>query len=130
MNRSIDDMSASELNAAIDDTNFPKVQSPTKFDECNHNPSNKTNNNESNSNEINVSNGSTATGILNRAHPTPLKMVAFRDDSIDVPGTPRTPRTSTTPGDEKIRIKKKKKIVLIFCCCKVCVRSKNDYFNE
>lgn len=142
MNRSIDELTASELNAAIDDTNFPRARSlsiasvgddtnalqngktnhttnplngndensnghPTATDEPNspndQNDSNATNdtNDTNDTNSIEpipspVQNG--IKGFIKRAHPAPLKMVAFKADSIDVPGTPRTPRTSTTPG--------------------------------
>lgn len=138
---SLDDMSASELNAAIDATNFPKINSSAASTPLDPNivsqalglglvaglsssgPSTPiaqsiTNNNvvaateaatvngESTSNATTVTaavaavaatNG-TAKGLLRREHPTPLKMVSFREDKFDVPGTPRTPRTSTTPG--------------------------------
>lgn len=130
MNRSLDELTASELNDAIDDTNFPKAQSAnclstadrTKIDDTNpQNGNSSSNNNQKNgavdeknenSDESKIDNdaNSTATNIANghkgfhplkRAHPAPLKMVAFKGDSIDVPGTPRTPRTSTTPGNIK-----------------------------
>lgn len=130
--RSLDELTASELNDAIDDTNFPKAQSTTclsgrsnsteaackdraiTHQNGNHTPVipavNNLNGNEDNASEHsndekatpelntvnNVQNGHT--GFIKRTHPAPLKMVAFKADSIDVPGTPRTPRTSTTPG--------------------------------
>lgn len=133
MDLSLDGLTASELNAAIDDTNFPKAQSTTslssstswpKDDESqpnSHQPNGKTVhdlNTQNGNDEIdaktnnettadaetnaspngvnNVQNGHT--GFIKRTHPAPLRMVAFKGDSIDVPGTPRTPRTSTTPG--------------------------------
>lgn len=122
MNRSLDELTASELNDAIDDTNFPKARSSqclsiaTVDDETNAQQNgitvetNPLNGNDENSNDQptdeaaqsteplppNVQNG--IKGFIKRAHPAPLKMVAFKGDSIDVPGTPRTPRTSTTPG--------------------------------
>lgn len=117
MNRmsSLDELTASELNKAIDDTNFPKARSTTclshgNCDESNANQNGKTNRTTSNGNEDNTiatdGNHSTESpstngikGFIKRAHPAPLKMVAFKGDSIDVPGTPRTPRTSTTPGN-------------------------------
>lgn len=120
MSRSLDDMTASELNAAIDDTNFPKpMQSPSS---CSSIPSHlvsslnlvnghngitlKTNDNNETDDEIAsmVTNTNGHKHIIKREHPTPLKMVAFKEDSIDVPGTPRTPRTSTTPGTLSIRL--------------------------
>lgn len=132
MNRSLDELTASELNDAIDDTNFPKALStqclstPTAqphVDEIAHahTQNGKTANNANghdnengsadhapatldgqNANEPLSSNGQNGIkGFIKRAHPAPLKMVAFKGDSIDVPGTPRTPRTSTTPGKYK-----------------------------
>lgn len=136
MNRSLDELTASELNAAIDDTNFPKARSTQCLsqsqsngsssvgggvDETNSHQNGKNNHatgslngNDNNDNENNrASDGQHSTespqtqngikGFIKRAHPAPLKMVAFKGDSIDVPprtpGTPRTPRTSTTPGN-------------------------------
>ncbi|XP_055307123.1 GTP cyclohydrolase 1 [Sitodiplosis mosellana] len=127
MNRSLDELTASELNAAIDDTNFPKArstqclsQTQSNGDETNAHQNGKTNHatgsslngNDDNDNENNhASDGQQQStealptqngikGFIKRAHPAPLKMVAFKGDSIDHPGTPRTPRTSTTPGHE------------------------------
>lgn len=120
MNRSLDELTANELNQAIDDTNFPKAFGFGSADESSAQQQNgkpnsphatsSLNGNEENANEHavdgqnsneplppNVQNG--IKGFIKRAHPAPLKMVAFNGDSIDVPGTPRTPRTSTTPGN-------------------------------
>lgn len=140
MNRSLDELTASELNAAIDDTNFPKALSSQclstaatataaatitavaatsqHVDEitiahpqngkpivnangCDENTGtdHAAHMDGQNANEplsSNVQNG--IKGFIKRAHPAPLKMVAFKGDSIDIPGTPKTPRTSTTPG--------------------------------
>lgn len=124
MNRSLDELTASELNDAIDDTNFPKARSTTCLstsqgngDELNAHQNGNTKHATSNGNDDNKtepetdaqqSTESPATiapngikGFIKRVHPAPLKMVAFKGDSIDVPGTPRTPRTSTTPGKNK-----------------------------
>lgn len=133
MNRSLDELTASELNDAIDDTNFPKALSsqclstPTLQQPCDeiqqngktvvnangrdeksgstdhHHHSTADTIDGQNANESlssNVQNG--IKGFIKRTHPAPLKMVAFKDESIDVPGTPRTPRTSTTPGEHII----------------------------
>lgn len=116
---SLDELTASELNCAIDDTNFPKARSTTCLshgngDESsahqNGNTSHATSNRNDNANhstdgqqhstEPPSTNG--IKGFIKRAHPAPLKMVAFKGDSVDVPGTPRTPRTSTTPGNQRI----------------------------
>lgn len=143
MSRSLDELTASELNDAIDDTNFPKALSPPCLssptlpptlsptlpttlpphcDEIQQNGKKvaHANGRDENSDHqqhqhttaadtvdgqnaseplpSNVQNG--IKGFIKRTHPAPLKMVAFKGDSIDVPGTPRTPRTSTTPGEE------------------------------
>lgn len=134
MNRSLDELTASELNAAIDATNFPKAlssqclsspTSPQPSDDTQQNGKKAVNANGRDENSTastdhlhqhqhttadtvdgqnaneplpsNVQNG--IKGFIKRTHPAPLKMVAFKGDSIDVPGTPRTPRTSTTPGE-------------------------------
>lgn len=119
MNRSLDELTASELNDAIDDTNFPKAQStlclsrpsseesrPLTHQNGNSTPlignGNAEEPNASDRTDEQNDNGSGARnghkGFMKRVHPAPLKMVAFKGDSIDIPGTPRTPRTSTTPG--------------------------------
>lgn len=87
MNIALGDLSASELNAAIDDTNFPK------------------NNNVENGKK--VENGEASNGVIRtyrngsvkRDVPTPLIGVAFTENYVDVPNTPKTPRTTTTPGN-------------------------------
>lgn len=140
MNRSLDELTASELNAAIDDTNFPKAQSamclsrsaddtrsPTSAPQLNGNsiatPTAATasvgNGNtddtaveqakDDQSNENGLQNGHK--GFIKRVHPAPLKMVAFKGDSIDIPGTPRTPRTSTTPGETAFVFRMDERIV-------------------
>lgn len=122
MNRSLDDLSASELNAAIDDTNFPKIQNavvygalvPLSTDDAVATTKNGMAEDDQTSTVANISNESavlpsthsngigdgSSSSIMKRAHPAPLKMVSFKSDSFDVPGTPRTPRTSTTPGND------------------------------
>lgn len=132
---SLDELTASELNDAIDDTNFPKAQSTScssKVDDTNHQNGNTSShaannkngllddenrNADGEANENDSVNTTIATnghkGFIKRTHPAPLKMVAFKGDSIDVPGTPRTPRTSTTPGNPK---------TLAFC---VLIKSRN-----
>lgn len=131
----LDEMTASELNAAIDDTNFPKSTNSAASTPLDPNvvsqalglgPVEKTikslqdasgstvaaasNDKEETDDTVAplANNGSVvaagsiangiAKGILRREHPAPLRMVSFRDDRVDLPGTPRTPRTSTTPG--------------------------------
>ncbi len=86
MNCALADLSASELNAAIDDTNFPK------------------NNNVENGKKADNVDGAKGVirayrnGSFKRDVPAPLNGAAFSDNYSDVPSTPKTPRTSTTPG--------------------------------
>lgn len=126
--RSLDEMTASELNAAIDDTNFPKntnsaastpldpnlvsqalglgpvEKSKVAQDGVGASSSDKGEKDDvvaplANSSVAGAMANGAAKGIMRREHPTPLRMVSFRDDRVDLPGTPRTPRTSTTPGN-------------------------------
>lgn len=78
----VSDFDADKLNQAIDDTNFPHAH--------NHNSSNEE-----------------AAKNNNKAASLPLAVVkqngvfsnSFSDDVFDVPGTPKTPRSITTPGN-------------------------------
>lgn len=45
-----------------------------------------------------ISGTSTVSGFIRRPHPSPLKVRGFSEDKFDIPGTPITPRTATTPG--------------------------------
>lgn len=86
MNIALGDLSASELNAAIDDTNFPK--------------SSKTENGKKTES---VDGGkvvmrSYKNGSFKRDVPTPLSGTVFNEHYSDIPSTPKTPRTTTTPG--------------------------------
>lgn len=89
MNFALSDLTASELNAAIDDTNFPK------------------NNNVENGKK--AENGDGANGVIRtfrkgsfkREVPSPLTGAVFNANYADVPNTPKTPRTTTTPGNFK-----------------------------
>lgn len=90
MNCALGDLSASELNAAIDDTNFPK------------------NNNVENGKKIENGDGANGgviktfrIGSFKRDVPAPLIGAVFNDNYSDVPTTPKTPRTTTTPGKIK-----------------------------
>lgn len=42
--------------------------------------------------------------VVSMKKPTPLRTVSWNENvgetDLDIPGTPRTPRTSTTPGSE------------------------------
>ncbi|XP_055706647.1 GTP cyclohydrolase 1 isoform X1 [Phlebotomus papatasi] len=82
-------MSTTELNDAIDDRNFPQNASTSA--KC-------TNGKKSDEEEV-ESNGM----CKKRQHPAPLKMTPKSPEAervLYVPGTPQTPRTSTTPGHE------------------------------
>lgn len=88
MNFGLGDLSASELNAAIDDTNFPK-----------------NNNNIENGKKTDNDDGAKGVirpyrnGSSKRDVPSPLNGVVFNANYSDVPSTPKTPRTTTTPGN-------------------------------
>lgn len=86
MDFGLGELSASELNAAIDDTNFPKN---------NNNVENgKKNDNDDGANGVikPYRNGSSK-------HDLPLlNGAAFNSNYSDSPSTPKTPRTTTTPG--------------------------------
>uniref|UniRef100_A0A1B0CNY8 GTP cyclohydrolase 1 n=1 Tax=Lutzomyia longipalpis TaxID=7200 RepID=A0A1B0CNY8_LUTLO len=86
-------MSTTELNDAIDDSNFP--QSSASTPKCSTNGKKE--------DDAADANGS-SNGICKRRQlPAPLKMNAKSPEAervLYVPGTPQTPRTSTTPGHE------------------------------
>lgn len=85
-------LNASELNDAIDNTNFPKAPSDTI--EVKENGTSDTNDGTKQTNG--TLNGTSS--VVKRTHPAPLRIVSFSEEVLDVIGTPRTPRTSTTPG--------------------------------
>ncbi|CAD7089645.1 unnamed protein product [Hermetia illucens] len=130
MNRQLSELSASELNEAIDDTNFPQSHAMSRqrnssvcstssnsavmgLSDSVRSLSNLENelqvdetqtckdqsNNIENVNDANPR--SKPIGFMRREHPTTLlKMNGSVEGKFDVPGTPKTPRTSTTPGHE------------------------------
>lgn len=84
----VSDFDADELNQGIDDTNFPHT----------HN----------NNNTHNGNNEDASCSSRNKTPSMPLPVVkqnggvfskSFSDDVFDVPGTPKTPRSITTPGN-------------------------------
>ncbi|KAG5680519.1 hypothetical protein PVAND_010025 [Polypedilum vanderplanki] len=83
----VSELDADELNQAIDDTNFPQSH---------HVPS--SNGNRDDGDEKN---------IRKPSMPLPMKIQngilskSYSDDVFAMPGTPRTPRSITTPGHEK-----------------------------
>lgn len=116
MNRQLSELSASELNEAIDDTNFPQAHalsrqrnnsvcstsssSAATFQENVRLSSSLSNNdNEIEEQEEESKELRKVTGFMKREHPTTLlKMNGNAETKFDVPGTPKTPRTSTTPA--------------------------------
>lgn len=94
----VSNFDASELNKAIDDTNFPSSRnnSVTSSKMANGNDSETKSERQSTSSAPITMARTNGIGILNRIHPSPLR--SFSDEVFDIPGTPRTPRTSTTPG--------------------------------
>lgn len=102
----LDDLlSASELNAAIDATNFPKIiqQNVTVSNNKINNNNGCSENGSSASTNGDGGSSSSSSSVnncekLKREYPKALKMSGINESSFDVPGTPRTPRTSTTPG--------------------------------
>ncbi|XP_037033066.1 GTP cyclohydrolase 1 isoform X1 [Bradysia coprophila] len=89
MNFGLGELSASELNAAIDDTNFPKNNNNVE------NGKKKENDDGANGVIRPFRNGSSKRDV-----PSPLNGTVFSDNYSDVPSTPKTPRTTTTPGHE------------------------------
>lgn len=67
-----------------------------------------------------ISGTSTVSGFLRRPHPSPLKMRGFSEDKFDIPGTPITPRTATTPGNDSI---------LPVCIVFVCLTAYDNYLD-
>lgn len=51
-----------------------------------------------------ISGTSTVSGFIRRPHPSPLKVRGFSEDKFDIPGTPITPRTATTPGNVSLNV--------------------------
>lgn len=92
MNFALGELTASELNAAIDDTNFPKNNNVEKGKK--------------------VENGEPANGVIRTYRngalksdvPAPLVGAIFNDNYADVPNTPKTPRTTTTPGNFSFQV--------------------------
>lgn len=91
-------LNASELNDAIDNTNFPKLE--TISTEIKENGTSDKNDGTKQTNG--TMNGTTS--VVKKTHPAPLKIVSFSEEVLDVIGTPRTPRTSTTPGSNLLCI--------------------------
>uniref|UniRef100_A0A336M8A1 GTP cyclohydrolase 1 n=1 Tax=Culicoides sonorensis TaxID=179676 RepID=A0A336M8A1_CULSO len=119
---------AAELNEAVDTTNFPRSNSIVSNGSGHRNGSFSFSNGKSRSNSVNedfenhnkdaeenndvraiatrstpvpISGSSTHTGFIRRQHPSPLVVRGVStEDRFDIPGTPKTPRTATTPGHE------------------------------
>lgn len=134
---------ASELNEAVDRSNFPRSDSIVSYGSGHENGTFKLTNGTNNGslknlhdNNNHVDNddvvseesdevrelvrspagtSTTQSGFMRRPHPTPLKMRGQSDEKFDIPGTPKTPRTATTPGNLYITP---------FLSCKVVVQTK------
>lgn len=76
----VSDFDADELNQAIDDTNFPHTHHSTKE-----------------SDELKRDKASSMPLPVAKQNGSYSK--SFNDDVFDVPGTPKTPRSFTTPGN-------------------------------
>lgn len=123
----VSDYNATELNEAVDATNFPRSNSLVSngsgrengtFRFANGSRKSSMNGDEQNgemeheeeeqnnsvgdlvprSAAVPISGASTVSGFIRRPHPSPLKVRGFSEDKFDIPGTPITPRTATTPG--------------------------------
>jgi hypothetical protein len=96
----VSSLDANVLNQAIDDTNFPSSSSSSVTSTHISNGNGNDSENKTQPTSSALTSVSRTNVILNRAHPVPLK--TFSDEVYDVPGTPRTPRTSTTPGIQNL----------------------------
>lgn len=82
---------ATELNQAIDDTNFPSSRNSSVSSSARESNNIRT--------EMDKLTLEATVPILNNiVKPTSLK-TSLSDDVFDIPGTPKTPRTQTTPGE-------------------------------
>jgi len=81
----VSDLNAAELNQAIDDTNFPS--SSTSQSSSSHN--------ENHFKQLER----TRTASMPVAVKPNGFAKSFSDDVFDIPGTPKTPRSVTTPGN-------------------------------
>ncbi|XP_063701228.1 GTP cyclohydrolase 1 [Culicoides brevitarsis] len=125
----VSDYNAAELNDAVDTTNFPRSNSitsngsgvhryfgsrnnsisedigngnDTEISKNNDNDDKEGVNGDSKTSNIPISATSTVSGFIKRPHPSPLKVRGYStEEKFDIPGTPITPRTATTPGHEK-----------------------------
>lgn len=82
---------ATELNQAIDDTNFPSSRNSSVSSSARESNNIRT--------EMEKLTLEATVPILNNiVKPTSLK-TSLSDEVFDIPGTPKTPRTQTTPGE-------------------------------
>ncbi|CAO1386851.1 unnamed protein product [Diamesa hyperborea] len=88
----VSDFDATQLNKAIDDTNFPSSR--------NSSVSSARGINNAQSELEKLSLESPVAIVNNVVKPTSLK-TSLSDEVFDIPGTPKTPRTLTSPGHEK-----------------------------
>lgn len=86
----VSDFDATQLNKAIDDTNFPSSRNSSVSS------ARGMNNTQSELEKLSLE--SPVAIVNNVVKPTTLK-TSLSDEVFDIPGTPKTPRTLTTPGD-------------------------------
>jgi hypothetical protein len=120
----VSDFNVKELNDAIDKTNFPcttnSLTPAANGTTSNGTTSNGTKNGDNDKIEENVQDGAVAqtsaplTSTVARANGfgknrdlTPLKVKQYSGDVFEIPGSPRTPRSSTTPGRHPLVLLKK-----------------------
>lgn len=109
MNKMSSEIDAQKLHRAIDDTNFPKPMksivpssSTTSDDESGVESHDSDRTCKKSSAPIPIGSSST---LLKHKNPGNLRMnIASSEERVfDIPGTPKTPRTSTTPGKNVIQ---------------------------
>lgn len=90
----ISDFDANELNQAIDSTNFPYQRSSTSASTSNGNGEVKASN-KSDDDQHRKTHKSLPMAVKPNGFPK-----SFDDDVFEVPGTPKTPRSLSTPGND------------------------------
>ena len=86
----VSDFDSTELNKAIDDTNFPSSRNNSVSS------AREVNNSQSELEKLTLE--STVPIQNNVVKPTSLR-TSMSDEVFDIPGTPKTPRTLTSPGE-------------------------------
>jgi hypothetical protein len=109
----VSDFNVKELNDAIDKTNFPSTATANGNGVANGSTkagATKSEDRGKNGEAVEVVENAdpseqlaTPNGVLKKRDITPLQMKQYSGEVFDVPGTPKTPRTSTTPGTQRER---------------------------